>query len=374
MGRLLKSMLLQQSLLRSAGNAPDRNVRALVLKRFSYLEIVTCARVCCSAGRLGIDLRMCLCVQEAGTSRAGGGFSRPRADPNVESRRTDMAPPRTPQPQARTARSPQPIALNDGDRISSGYTYAVDEQANPVPSGRIPLRSACDTVDLITPPKAAQQAAVEAPDTAKSRANAKRNLTRNLNRKANATFAKEMKDSLAGGRPTAISVAMEQIDLRGAWHTAAKEVAYKYLDLRKESWKDYTIHDKGVVHKELLAQFSCDPPLDTKRIDKYLSGHLRTSRGVWKAHWKRYGSSKRHPKCPEEAWESLTAWWPTEKCREEAAEMASRRARVERTSKVGRNSLMERMDVQVSNNLVWSALEFGSWLCFAGCACMRILQ
>ena len=58
----------------------------------------------------------------------------------------------------------------------------------------------------------------------------------------------------------AISVAMEQTDLRGAWHTAAKEVAYKYLDLRKESWKDYTIHDKGVVHKELLAQFSCDPP------------------------------------------------------------------------------------------------------------------
>ena len=358
MRHLLKSMSLQQSMLRSTGIAPGRNVRAFVTNRLSCVELLTCESVCCSATIHDIALTMYLCVQEAGTSRAGGGFLRPGGAPNVERPRTGRTPARPPQPLPTTTPSPTLIARKAGDPIPPGHTYVRDERASPAPSARIPLRSASVTVDLITPPMATQTAVVEAPATAKSRANAKRNLTRSLNRKANATFAKELKDSLGSGLAAAINVAEEQSDLRTAWHTAAKEVAYRYLDLRKESWKDYNQFEKAQVHKELAAQYSCNPPLDTRCVDKYLSGHLRTSRAVWKAHWKKYGPSRRHHNCPEEAWEKLTSWWPTERCREEAAEMASRRAMVAQRSTVGRNSLLQRMDAQVSRNFVWCAIEF----------------
>ena len=352
---LLKYMSLQQSMHRSTGNALDRNVSDLVTNRLSCVELLNCECVCCSAARLDIGITMYLCVQEAGTSRAVGGFSRPRGDPNVERPWTGNAPGRPPQPQPTTTQALQVIARQV---IPSGHTYAGDGQASPVPSARIPLRSASVTVDLITPPKATQTAAARAPDTAKSRANAKRNLTRNLNRKANATFAKELKESLASGQPAAVNVAAEQSNLKGAWHIAAKEAAYKYLDLRKESWKDYNQFEKAQVHKELAAQYRCNPPIDIECVDKYLSGHLRTSRAVWKAHWRKYGPSRRHHNCPVEAWEKLTTWWPTERCREEAAEMSNRRAMVEGSSKVGRNSLLHRMDAQVRLNFVWCAIEF----------------
>ena len=247
----------------------------------------------------------------------------------------------------------------------------VPERAYPVPSGRTALRSASDMVDLTTPPGPTEPAAADSPELAKIRANARRNLTRNANRKAAATFAKEMKDSLASGRPTAIAAAVEQTDMKSAWHTAAKEVAYKFLDLRKESWKDYSSFDKAKVHKELAAQYKFDPPIDPMRIDKYLSGHLRTSRAVWKGHWKKYGPEKRHNNCPEEAWEKLTAWWPTGRCQEEAAKMASRRARVENPSKVGRSSLLDRMDVQVSNMLLSCDMDSEIWMCVVGIVCMQ---
>ena len=274
----------------------------------------------------------------------------PRGDTCANRSQTVFAAGRHPSPQPRTTLTAHTSVLEDGDPIPSGQVYMPQDRADPTPSARIQLRSASDTVDIITPPIAVEPPAGEGPDIARSSANARRNVTRTLNRKANATFAKEMKDSLATGRTTEIAVAVVQTDLKSAWHTAAKEVAYKFLDLRKESWKDYSLFDKAKVHKEIATQYKYDPPLDPKRIDKYLSGHLRTQRAVWKVHWKRYGSSHRHHNCPEEAWEKLTAWWPTGRCQEVSDDMASRRALVERGSTVGRSSLSDRMDVQVSRN------------------------
>ena len=72
--------------------------------------------------------------------------------------------------------------------------------------------------------------------------------------------------------------------------------------------------DKVRVHNELNTRYKFDPPLDSKRVDKYLSTHLRNSRAVWKAHWLRYGNEDMHPNCPEGAWEKLIQWWPTEAC------------------------------------------------------------
>ena len=144
-------------------------------------------------------------VQEASTSRAAGGYSRPRGHPNVERPRAGNAPRRPPHPQLRTARTSQLIALKDGDPISFGYTYVVDGLTDLLSSCKIQLRNACDTVDLSTPAKATQPATVEAPDTAKSKAN----------KKTNGTFAKEIKDLSATGRPMAIRVAVEHSDLKG---------------------------------------------------------------------------------------------------------------------------------------------------------------
>lgn len=122
------------------------------------------------------------------------------------------------------------------------------------------------------------------------------------------------------------------------------------------------------MHKELNEVYKFDPPLDPFVIDKFLSAHLRTSRAVWKAHWKKYGNEHRHHNCPEEAWASLTKFWPTPECEEEAAKMAGRRARVERTSNVGRSSLVDRMDIEVKKTLgMYDILP----LCFIGLVCAQ---
>jgi hypothetical protein len=223
--------------------------------------------------------------------------------------------------------------LKERDPIPEGYSLVIETGVEPVPSVRAGQGQARDTVGLITPPKATEPSTKKGADTVKSKTAAQRNSTRNTNKKANTKFARELKDSLATGQPTAIAIAEENNDLKGAWHAAAKEVAYKLLDLTKE----------------LNAQFKFDPPIDSKKIDNFLSSHLRTSRAVWKAHWKKFGPSERHHNCPQGAWDKLCKWWPTAACQEQAAVMASRRARVASHSKVGSRSLLERMDDQVSN-------------------------
>lgn len=312
---------------------------------------------CCRHALHAAGIILDVVVQEAGTSRAGECSLRSRGDTNVERSRPSVAPGPSPIPQLSTARTPQLIALKDGDPIPEGYTYVVDGRADPVPTGRTQVRAGCDTVDLSTPPKATETIAGEGPDSSKNKLNARRNLTRNNNRKANTTFAKELKESLATGQQPTIKLAGDRTDLKATWHAAAKEVAYKFLDLRKESWKDYNIFEKNMVHNEVREQFKSDPPLDSKCIDKYLSGHFRTARAVWKAHWKKFGSMARHHNCPEEAWEKLTKWWQTDACQEEATEMARRRAHVEQNSTAGRISVEERMSVEVSNPTIVYALQ-----------------
>lgn len=280
-----------------------------------------------------------------------------RGETSVERSRAGVAPGPPPIQQPRATRTPQLIALKDGDPIPAGYTYVVEERTEHVPTSGTEVRAPCVTVDLSTPPKAPQTAVGDGPDTEKSKSNARRNLTRNTNRKANTSFAKELKDSLASGQPTTIKIAEDSTDLKATWHAAAKEMAYKFLDMTKESWKDYNIFEKNMVHTELKEQFKFDPPLDPRKVDKYLSGHFRTSRAVWKAHWKKCGSSNRHHNCPEVAWEKLTKWWQTAECQEEATEMARRRALVEHNSTTGRSSVADRMTVQVSITEFLSALH-----------------
>lgn len=205
------------------------------------------------------------------------------------------------------------------------------------------------TVDLTTPPDDERDALVEEVDTVKRMAAAKRNSTRNTNKKVNTAFAKEMKESLAGGRPPAFNVREGQTHLKARWHSVAKEVLYNTLDLSKDGWKAYSTFDKGKIHKELNEKYKFDPPLDPKRVEKYLAGHLRSARAAWKAHWLKYRDNERHQNCPEDSWAKLIQWWPTEACMEDAASMASRRSLVQNASKTGRKALVERMDEEVWN-------------------------
>lgn len=140
-------------------------------------------------------------------------------------------------------------------------------------------------------------------------------------RKAHVAFGMEGKKKIPGKEGDVTST-------KSYWHAAAKEVAYRVLDLRKRDWKEYSDFEKKELYKELHAQFSFDPPLHPKKLYNYLSGHLRTQRAAWKGHWERYGESNKAPNCPIEAWETLTKWWPSAEAQREAADMAKRRAQV----------------------------------------------
>ena len=248
--------------------------------------------------------------------------------------------------------TPSPLCRTPHERTSTAPPPKVPEQrsvehrpeghnhVSRTPQPCKPIMAPPVTVDLCTPPDGA--------DTDKRRANDKRNLTRNVNKQAHAAFVREMKDSLAAGRPPSLNGGESATHLKVRWHTVAKTVAYQILDLTKESWKEYTIHDKGLVYRALNEQFQFDPPIDARRVEKYLCGHLRSSRAVWKAHWQKYGDHNRHLHCPEEAWETLIKWWPTQACKEESKNMAERRKLVQNRSTTGRKRMVDRMDEEVS--------------------------
>lgn len=286
---------------------------------------------------------------QASSSRVGGGPSTPQLRPPAEAPRSWNAHSSPSTPQGGSQRRPQLLVLKDGEAIPPGYSYVVQEGCDITQANHRQSHQAREDVDLSTPPAAASPNPHDVTDNTKSIASAKRNLAKIINRKANATFAKELKESLATGRPSTIKIPESSSDLKCRWHAAAKDVAYKLLDLRKESWKEYSQFEKETLHREVNERYKFDPPIDPKSLDKYLSGHLRTARAVWKAHWQKYGDGQRHHNCPAAAWEKLIKWWPTEACKEKSAEMANRRAKVQSNSKQGRKSFVDKFDGAVSS-------------------------
>ena len=89
-------------------------------------------------------------------------------------------------------------------------------------------------VDLTTPPDGGPQMPGEDVDNIKRQAAERQKAGRSTNKHVQASFVKEVKDSLAAGRPPAINVSEDQTHLKARWHSAAKDAAYKLLDLRKE--------------------------------------------------------------------------------------------------------------------------------------------
>ena len=314
-------------------------------------------------------------MQVATTSRGSSGRPLQRTGANAPVARTPRAnvAPIAPQNSnsrakvncPRTGGAAEILAIREGEVLPEGYTYVTRTQVYDAGTRVQKGANSATTVDLTTPPDEERDAQPGDDETTKRRAVAKRNATRNMNKQVNAAFAKEMRDSLAGGRPPLMNVGESPTHLKARWHSAAKEVAYNTLDLSKDGWKAYSMFDKAKVHKDLNEKYKFDPPLDPKRVEKYLAGHLRSSRAAWKAHWIKYGDNVRHQNCPADTWAKLIRWWPTEACMEEAASMAGRRSLVQNASKTGRKTLVERMDEEVWNG----QLLFEMWMCYL-CTCV----
>ena len=299
-----------------------------------------------------VDSAVVALAQVASTSKGGDGQRSERGGDSAGNQRTATIPTREPAADTRNTRdqhiagadagAPEVLMLREGQTLPEGYTLVV---CDPRPLNIATLSP--DILDLTTPPDRDAHMVEEDVDVEKRAAAAKRNVRRSTNKHAHTSFVKEVKVALAGGEPPSIHVSENETHLKARWHSAAKECAYKLLDLRKEGWKHYTLWDKERVHKELIRHYKFDPPLDPKVVDKYLAGHLRSSRAVWKSHWLKHGDKGRHPNCPEEAWAKLIKWWCTDQCMEESADMAGRRARVQNNSKSGRKRLVDRMENQV---------------------------
>ena len=240
-----------------------------------------------NVGRVEVDSHVLVVLQVASTSRASSGASLSRGGPMVGNCAATPTPlPRT-APTISTSRgqgrhgpaqgAPQVLALREGEELPEGYKYVVRDPATPTA-----VRKSTETVDLTTPRDAGMHRSREVLHTSARSAAERRNVNRSTNKQVHAAYAKEIKDSLAGGRPPVMNVSENQTHLKSRWHATAKEIAYKILDMRKEKWKDYDAVDKAKVHKELNAQMKFDQPLDPQRVDKYLAGHLRSARAVWK--------------------------------------------------------------------------------------------
>jgi hypothetical protein len=303
-------------------------------------------------GRVEDDRHLLRGLQVASTSRGSSGTCSSRSGgggnfttnpvpgggvnpPNVSNLREEDR-------RGTTDAPPQVLAVREGEPLPEGYTLVVRAPATPTGAPRC-----TDTVDLVTPPESAAPVTGDT-ESSKRKAAENRNLNRSANKQANVAHAKEVKEALAQGRRPKLIVKEGKTHLKTRWQAAAKEVAYKLLDLRKDSWKAYTDFEKSKVHKELEAKYKFEPALDPATINKYLANHLRSARATWKNHWLTHGDDGRHPNCPEEAWEKLIKWWPTEACQDQAAAMADRRSKVQKASNTGRKPLVDRMEDQVT--------------------------
>ena len=93
--------------------------------------------------------------------------------------------------------NPQLLALREGEAHPAGYKYLVRETRTDGEATENTVGCAGNTMDVSsTPPYGIHPFGAEADTTSKT-AMARRNANRNINKKANVTFAKEMKESLA---------------------------------------------------------------------------------------------------------------------------------------------------------------------------------
>ena len=109
---------------------------------------------------------------------------------------------------SKTDGAPQVLVLREGESLPEEYTFLVCALTTPTVAPKF-----TEMVDLTTP-DAASHMSMEDLDTSKRNASERRNVTKSSNKQAHASFTKDVKDSLAGGRPPAMNVSEEQTYLK----------------------------------------------------------------------------------------------------------------------------------------------------------------
>ena len=164
-------------------------------------------------------------------------------------------------------------------------------------------------------------------------------------RKTNNVFTDELRRSLASGGTPVIELPSNEAGIvtsgKFRWHQAVKAVAYRVLDLTIMNWAHQSKRDVKRFHEELQKEYRFVPELDKHCVEKYLKGHLRSSRAVWKQVWTDTGDLMKPQNCPTEVWEVLIKWWPTTVAKATAESMKDIRTRVKSLHRLGRKNLAE---------------------------------
>lgn len=156
---------------------------------------------------------------------------------------------------------------------------------------------------------------------------------RNLVRRQNRAYLKEMKNAHADGRKPRHIIHTDLlgkiIEHKSAWHRAVKAIGRTEIDWsiksyreRPDAW-DYIIRN---IQRALNETFVFEQtPVEEGYLEKYSSGTISKSRCRWRSHWKQFGT--KHPKCPQQAYDTWLPHWSSEKGRLESDHMIGVRAK-----------------------------------------------
>lgn len=164
-------------------------------------------------------------------------------------------------------------------------------------------------------------------------------------RKTNNVFTDELRRSLASGGTPVIKLPSNEVGIvtsgKFRWHQAVKAVAYRVLDLTIMNWAHQSKRDVKRFHEELEKEYRFVPELGKHCIEKYLKGHLRSSRAAWKQVWADTGELVKPENCPSEVWEVLVKWWPTTVAKATSDNMKDIRKKVKNLHRLGWKNLSE---------------------------------
>ena len=164
-------------------------------------------------------------------------------------------------------------------------------------------------------------------------------------RKTNNVFTDELRRSLASGGTPVIKLPSNEAGIvtsgKFRWHQAVKAVAYRVLDLTIMNWAHQSKRDVKRFHEELQKEYRFVPELGKHSVEKYLKGHLRSSRAAWKQVWADTGELVKPENCTYEVWEVLVKWWPTTVAKATSDNMKDIRKKVTNLHRLGRKNLSE---------------------------------
>lgn len=236
------------------------------------------------------------------------------------------------------------------------------------PSGSVLFRSPGEEVPpgyraawIPIPPESREKARVVTPSNSKSIAGIpqsaasqgslcmltkqRKNARKRELRRTNNVFTDELRRSLASGGTPVIKLPSNEAGIitsgKFRWHQAVKAVAYRVLDLTIMNWAQQSKRDVKRFHEDLQKEYSFVPELGQHCVEKYLKGHLQSSRASWKQVWADTGELVKPHNCPIEVWEVLIKWWPTTAAKATATNMKDMRTKVKNPHRLGRKNLSE---------------------------------